>query len=115
MPQDETASPTLFPPPEFRDEQQYRNVCNMLERWGRLRFRPGAIIMDSSQGAMNAFLGWLTLRKQYGVGKCPPYRDLRKWLDEPTVGMLFDLIAAMGTGHDAIDAWMGNYGPEIFG
>jgi hypothetical protein len=29
--------------------------------------------------------------------------------------MLFVLMGAMRTGPDAIDAWIGNYGPEIFG
>ena len=112
MAQDEKAGELQFPPPEFRDEQQYRNVVNMLERWGRLRFREGAIIMDDTQGAMNGFLSWLTLR---GLSRRPSYRELRKRLDEPTVGMLFDLVVAMSTGHDAIDGWIGNYGPEIFG
>ena len=103
-------------PTEFRDRQQYANVCNMLERWGRLRItHDGAVIMDNAQSAMFAFLSWLSTPAQYRNGKPLTYKELRQCLDDPTVGMLFDLLGAMRTGHDSVDSWMGKYGPEIFG
>ena len=101
----------------YRDESQRHRVEEMLKRWGRLRERRGGLNLPVSddQIGMSAFLMWLAMPTTYTRAQPFGFRELRAHLDEPTIGMLFDLLMAFHTGVDAIDGWIGKYGPEIFG